>query len=69
MHLLQSGVDLAVIRSWLGHVNLATTQGYVEIDMEMKRKALATCHPAGSGAQLDHILDQHKDVVRWLETL
>ena len=69
MHLLQSGVDLAVIGSWLGHVNLATTQGYVEIDMEMKRTALAACTRAGSAEQLEQILDQHKDVLRWLASL
>jgi site-specific recombinase XerD len=40
MHLLQSGVDLNVIKSWLGHVDVSTTHGYVEIDLEMKRKAL-----------------------------
>lgn len=47
MHLLQSGVDLTVRQRWLGHVQLATTHGYVEIDLEMKRKALAALHSAG----------------------
>jgi len=69
MHLLQSGVDLAVIKSWLGHVNLATTHGYVEIDLEMKRKALSACNPPGNSEQLHQIIDQHKDVIRWLESL
>ena len=45
MHLLQSGNDISVIKDWLGHANLNTTHGYVEIDMKMKRKALETCHP------------------------
>jgi integrase/recombinase XerC len=40
MHLLQSGVDLNMIRSWLGHASIDTTHGYVEIDLEMKRKTL-----------------------------
>jgi len=40
MHLLQSGVDLHLIRMWLGHVALDTTHQYVEADMEMKRQAL-----------------------------
>lgn len=39
MHLLQSGVDLHLIRMWLGHVALDTTHQYVEADMEMKRQA------------------------------
>jgi integrase/recombinase XerD len=41
MRLLQSGVDLAVIRGWLGHVNIQTTHEYLEADVEMKREALA----------------------------
>jgi len=40
MHLLQSGVDLNMIRSWLGHASIETTHGYVEINLEMKRKTL-----------------------------
>jgi site-specific recombinase XerD len=41
MRLLQSGVDLAVIRAWLGHVDIQTTHEYLEADIEMKRQALA----------------------------
>lgn len=40
MHLLQSNVDLSMIRSWLGHASIETTSAYVEIDMNMKRKTL-----------------------------
>jgi site-specific recombinase XerD len=40
MHLLQSNVDLSMIRSWLGHASIETTNAYVEIDLEMKRKTL-----------------------------
>jgi len=40
MHLLQSNVDLNMIRSWLGHASIETTNTYVEIDLEMKRKTL-----------------------------
>jgi site-specific recombinase XerD len=43
MHLLQAGVDLSVIRSWLGHVSIDTTHGYLEADIEMKRRALEMC--------------------------
>jgi integrase/recombinase XerD len=42
-HLLRSGVDINTIRAWLGHVSLTTTNIYVEIDLEMKAKALAHC--------------------------
>ena len=43
MRLLQSGVDLSIIAAWLGHVSLDTTHGYVEADVEMKRRALEKC--------------------------
>lgn len=45
MHLLQSGVDLTVIALWLGHESPVTTHGYVEADLAMKERALATIAP------------------------
>jgi len=42
MHLLQSGVDIAVIALWLGHESTATTHRYIEADLAMKERALAT---------------------------
>jgi site-specific recombinase XerD len=42
-HLLRAGVDINTIRAWLGHVSLATTNVYAEVDLEMKAKALARC--------------------------
>lgn len=41
MHLLRSGVDITTIAAWLGHAQLSTTHGYVEIDLRMKQKAVA----------------------------
>jgi len=49
MHLLQAGVDLNVIRSWLGHVSLDTTHHYIEADVEMKRRALEQCGVVEAG--------------------
>jgi integrase/recombinase XerD len=46
-HLLRSGVDVNTIRAWLGHVSLATTNVYAEVDLEMKAKALANCEVEG----------------------
>ena len=43
MHMLQAGVDLTTIQSWLGHVNVNTTYQYVEADTEMKRRAIEMC--------------------------
>jgi len=70
MHMLQSGVDLVVIQNWLGHVQLATTHAYVEIDLEMKRKALSACAAPGETAEgLPQIIEKNQDVIRWLESL
>ena len=38
--LLQSGVDLTVIRDYLGHASVATTNRYVSTNLKMKRDAL-----------------------------
>ncbi len=38
--LLQSGVDLSVIRDYLGHVSVATTGRYLSSNLEMKREVL-----------------------------
>ncbi len=68
MHLLQSGVEINVIRSWLGHVSLTTTNRYVEIDLAMKTKALEVCRvgdqPAGPARW-----QTHPNILTWLESL
>lgn len=38
--LVAAGVDVTVIRSWLGHASLDTTNRYAHADLETKRKAL-----------------------------
>jgi site-specific recombinase XerD len=40
MHLLQAGVDIAVIALWLGHESLETTHVYLEADLAAKERAL-----------------------------
>jgi integrase/recombinase XerD len=45
MHLLQAGVDIAVIALWLGHESPSTTHLYVEADLAMKESALARLTP------------------------
>jgi site-specific recombinase XerD len=40
MHLLESGISLDMIRDFLGHVDVKTTQIYARANLEMKRNAL-----------------------------
>jgi len=53
LHLIQSGVDIMVVKEWLGHADVKTTCLYVEINIEMKRKALEAlpvpAQPPGTG--------------------
>lgn len=70
MHLLQSGVDLNMIRSWLGHSSIETTHGYVEIDLEMKQKTLQSCknllpEPSKNGPSWQ----RDKGILEWLSHL
>jgi integrase/recombinase XerD len=43
--LMESGVDIKYIQDFLGHSTIATTQIYLHISDEQKRKVLATKHP------------------------
>jgi integrase/recombinase XerD len=45
MHLLQAGVDMAVIALWLGHESIETTHIYIEADLAIKQKALERIAP------------------------
>ena len=38
--LLQAGVDVSVIRDYLGHASIATTSRYLTTNLQMKREAL-----------------------------
>jgi len=67
MHLLQSGVEINVIRGWLGHVKLETTHRYAEIDMAMKRKALKSCEVKNGRSSNSWRSDAN--ILAWLESL
>lgn len=70
MHLLQSNVDLNMIRSWLGHASIETTNTYVEIDLEMKRKTLQSCEKLlPAHAKRGPSWRQDRDVLSWLSSL
>jgi len=45
VHLLEAGVEVNVIRGWLGHVSLETTNRYAELSLRAKEAALRLCEP------------------------
>ncbi len=45
MHLLQAGVDVAVIALWLGHEHVDTTHVYLQTDLKIKEQALQKLDP------------------------
>lgn len=45
MDLMQQGVEQAVIALWLGHESIETTQIYLDADLALKEKILATTTP------------------------
>ena len=50
IHLLESGVEINVIRSWLGHADLTTTNRYAEINTKTKMEALRATEPPDTSA-------------------
>lgn len=68
-HLLRAGVDINTIRAWLGHVSLSTTMVYVEVDLEMKAKALASCEVAEDRPPARHRWRDDKGLMEFLRTL
>lgn len=68
VHLLRSGNALPVIRSWLGHVSVVTTDHYTQVDLEMKRRALAATEPVTSSRRIPSWKGE-PDLLQWLEAL
>lgn len=46
VHLIAAGVDVTVIRSWLGHAHLDTTNHYAQANLDTKRAALERLDPS-----------------------
>lgn len=72
VHLLESGVDVNVIRGWLGHASLETTNRYAEITIRMKEAALRLCEPPVESSVTSHrkiIWKDDKALLDWLNTL
>ena len=68
MHLLQSGVSLDMIRDFLGHVDVKTTEIYARANLEVKRKALEKISEPSSVLTIP-CWQQNKDLLDWLRSL
>ena len=69
MHMLQAGVEINVIKSWLGHVSVTTTNEYIEIDLAMKREAIERCTPPVPAPTGEPTWHSRQDIIDWLEDL
>jgi hypothetical protein len=68
VHLVAAGVDITVIRSWLGHVSLDTTNHYAQANLETKRLALERLEiPSPQGKRPSWKEDQ--SVLAWFDAL
>jgi site-specific recombinase XerD len=68
VHLVAAGVDITVIRSWLGHVSLDTTNHYAQANLETKRKALERLENSSSPSKPPS-WKHDKSVLAWLDML
>lgn len=67
VHLVAAGVDVTVIRSWLGHASLDTTNHYAQANLDTKREALERLHP--SELEKPARWKQDASVLAWLDSL
>ena len=67
MHLLQGGVPLIIIRDFLGHSDVKTSEIYARVDLEAKRKALETLIPNTPSASPSWTDDAA--LMEWLKSL
>jgi site-specific recombinase XerD len=68
--LLQAGMDVTVIRDYLGHASIATTNRYIATNLKMKREALdAFWRRAGLSERKSIRWQPRPDLLRFLESL
>ncbi|REG48686.1 site-specific recombinase XerD [Paraburkholderia sp. BL6669N2] len=72
VHLLESGVEVNVIRGWLGHVSLDTTNRYAELTLRAKAEALRACEVNSGVSAASRARTAWKDdktLLEWLNSL
>ena len=68
VQLVAAGVDATVIRNWLGHARLDTTDLYARANLETKRKALEQVDPATKPSKPPR-WKRDPDLLTWLDSL
>jgi len=68
VHLLRSGVPLIYIRDFLGHSSVTTTEVYLRVDVEEKRKALDEAYEVPSQELIPN-WENDKALMSWLSEL
>jgi integrase/recombinase XerD len=72
VHLLEAGVELNVIRGWLGHVQLETTNHYAQLTLRTKLAAMKACEPPLDAPAAHHPRSGWRDdreLLAWLNAL
>jgi integrase/recombinase XerD len=71
VHLLEAGVEVNVIRGWLGHADLNTTNRYAQINTRAKQEALRVTELPGSSAAspTTPIWRSDETLLTWLASL
>lgn len=72
VHLLESGVEVNVIRGWLGHVQLETTNHYAQLTLRTKLAAMEACEPPSSTSAASRRRAGWKEdqrLLAWLDAL
>jgi integrase/recombinase XerD len=71
VHLLEAGVEVNVIRGWLGHADLTTTNRYAEINTRAKIEALRSTEPPGASAapRTRPVWKSDETLLTWLSSL
>jgi integrase/recombinase XerD len=71
VHLLEAGVEVNVIRGWLGHADLTTTNRYAEINTKAKIEALRNTEPPGAseGSRPRPVWRSDEALLNWLSAL
>ena len=68
VQLVASGIDVTVIRDWLGHARLDTTNLYARANLETKRKALEQIDPSTKPGKPPR-WKQNPKLLAWLNSL